>query len=322
MGSRNRAGVANAFASDADGRLTVRPDAAGAGYQRLEWDHLGRLTKVRGPSGISAIATYSYDPLDRLRVADYGGSNRVRFRYQGLTTSAVQTLNDQSGAVIRNTGTSWGGELLEDWTGTNATSPSDLLGELVIALVFVAGARASSSGPRLRTIRSRAADHSERATLENPVGELIQVLELECHVPEEVHDRLLGRQLVVEFDGRERLPRMQHAAHRRRRRRRFAVGRANGDNIEQAPLVGVLADLDLDVPAVVPEHDAERHRPDVLCAEQLGADPLRGLCRPAHGRDGRVEEIARGVGGNGEDGGCHRSDLSTGVLSLKGRDDS
>ncbi|MEO6628883.1 MAG: hypothetical protein ABIP03_09985, partial [Aquihabitans sp.] len=39
----------------------------------------------------------------------------------GLTTSAVQTINDQSGAVIRTIGTGWGGELLEDWTGTNST---------------------------------------------------------------------------------------------------------------------------------------------------------------------------------------------------------
>jgi YD repeat-containing protein len=116
----NQAGVANAFASNADGQLTSRPDTAGAAYQRLEWDHLGRLTRVKGPSGNSAIATYAYDPLDRLRVADHGGSSRIRFRYQGLTTSAVQTVDDQSGAVIRSIGTGWGGELLEDWTGTGS----------------------------------------------------------------------------------------------------------------------------------------------------------------------------------------------------------
>jgi RHS repeat-associated protein len=116
----NQAGVANAFTSDADGQLTKRPDAAGAAYQRFTWDHLGRLTTVKGASGNQAIATYTYDPLDRLRMVDYGSNTRVRFRYAGLTTSAVQTLNDQSGAVIRNIGTGWGGELLEDWTGTNA----------------------------------------------------------------------------------------------------------------------------------------------------------------------------------------------------------
>ena len=38
----------------------------------------------------------------------------------GLTTSAVQTIDDQSGAVTRNIGTGWGGELLEDWTSTNS----------------------------------------------------------------------------------------------------------------------------------------------------------------------------------------------------------
>ena len=116
----NQAGVSNAFTSDADGRLTARPDAAGAGYQRFEWDSLGRLTKVKAPTGGSVIATYTYDPLDRLRMVDYGSNNRTRFRYQGLTTAAVQTINDQTSAVIRNIGTSWGGELLEDWTGTNS----------------------------------------------------------------------------------------------------------------------------------------------------------------------------------------------------------
>ena len=113
-------GVAGAFTSDADGQLTARPNADGTAYQRMEWDHLGRLARVKGPSGNSAIATYTYDPLDRLRLVDYGGNTRVRFRYVGLTTSAVQTLNDQTGAVLRNIGTGWDGELLEDWTGSGA----------------------------------------------------------------------------------------------------------------------------------------------------------------------------------------------------------
>ncbi|HET9346554.1 MAG TPA: RHS repeat-associated core domain-containing protein, partial [Candidatus Limnocylindrales bacterium] len=102
------------YTSDPDGRLTARPG------QRLEWDALSRLTKVKPPTGGSTIATYSYDPLDRLRLVDYGGSNRIRFRYVGLTTSVAQVIDDQSGAVIRNVGTGWGGERLLDWTGTNS----------------------------------------------------------------------------------------------------------------------------------------------------------------------------------------------------------
>lgn len=33
-------------------------------------------------------------------MANYGGSNRVRFRYVGLTTSVAQTIDDQTGTVI------------------------------------------------------------------------------------------------------------------------------------------------------------------------------------------------------------------------------
>jgi RHS repeat-associated protein len=103
-----------AYTSDLDGRLTARPS------QRFEWDNLSRLTKVKPPTGGSTIADYSYDPLDRLRLVDYGGSNRIRFRYVGLTTSVAQVIDDQTGSVLRNVGTGWGGERLLDWTGTNS----------------------------------------------------------------------------------------------------------------------------------------------------------------------------------------------------------
>jgi YD repeat-containing protein len=113
-------GVPGAYGSDADGRLTTRPEPDGSASQRLEWDSLGRLTRVRPPNGNSTIALYTYDPLDRLHLVDHGGADQVRFRYAGLTTTAVQTIDDQSGAVIANTDTGWGGEPLEDWTGSNS----------------------------------------------------------------------------------------------------------------------------------------------------------------------------------------------------------
>lgn len=116
----DQAGVANAYVSDADGRLTTQPSAAGAGFQRYEWDSLGRLTKVKNAAGTVTIATYTYDPLDRLRMADYGGSTRTRFRYVGLTTSAAQIIDDATGTVSRNIGTGWTGERQLDWTGTNS----------------------------------------------------------------------------------------------------------------------------------------------------------------------------------------------------------
>ena len=99
------------YASDDDGRLIARPG------QTMTWDHFGRLTAVTDAAG---TATYTYDPLDRLRTVDYGGGNRIRFRYVGLTTSAAQWLDDVAGTVTRSIGNGWGGERLLDWTGTSS----------------------------------------------------------------------------------------------------------------------------------------------------------------------------------------------------------
>jgi RHS repeat-associated protein len=99
-----------AYSSDDDGRLTAAP-----GFQ-YSWDDLGRLTQVRNGGG-TVLATYTYDPLDRLRMADYGGGSRVRFRYTGLTTSAAQWLDDAAGTVTRSIANGWLGERLADWTG-------------------------------------------------------------------------------------------------------------------------------------------------------------------------------------------------------------
>jgi RHS repeat-associated protein len=103
-----------AYTSDADGRLTARPG------QTMTHDHLGRLTAVKDASGTTTIAAYTYDPLDRLRTVDYGGGNRIRFRYTGTTTSAAQWIDDVAGTVTRSIGNGWGGEHLLDWTGTNS----------------------------------------------------------------------------------------------------------------------------------------------------------------------------------------------------------
>jgi RHS repeat-associated protein len=101
------------YGSDDDGRLTVRPG------QQLLWDHLGRLTGVKDGVGVT-LAAYSYDPLDRLRLIDYGAGVRVRFRYVGLTTAVVQWIDDASGTVTRSVGTGWDGERLLDWTGAGS----------------------------------------------------------------------------------------------------------------------------------------------------------------------------------------------------------
>jgi RHS repeat-associated protein len=102
-----------AYTSDDDGRLTARP-----GYQ-YTWDDLGRLTAVKNGSG-TTLVTYTYDPLDRLRMADYGAGVRVRFRYVGLTANAAQWLDDAAGTVTRSIGNGWSGERLADWTGAGS----------------------------------------------------------------------------------------------------------------------------------------------------------------------------------------------------------
>jgi RHS repeat-associated protein len=103
-----------AYTSDPDGRLTARPG------QTMAWDRLGRLTAVKDAAGTLTLATYTYDPLDRLRMVDYGTGGRTRFRYVGLTTSAAQLIDDTTGTVTRNIGNGWTGERLLDWTGTNS----------------------------------------------------------------------------------------------------------------------------------------------------------------------------------------------------------
>ncbi len=101
------------FSSDDDGRLLTRPN------QQLVWDRLGRLTQVKNGGG-TVVATYTYDPLDRLRTVDTPGVGRIRFRYVGLTTSAAQWLDDVASTVTRSIGTGWSGERLLDWTGSGS----------------------------------------------------------------------------------------------------------------------------------------------------------------------------------------------------------
>jgi RHS repeat-associated protein len=98
------------YTSDADGRLTARPG------QRLDWDRLGRLSDVKPSVGNTPIATYSYDALDRLRTVDYGGGNKIRFRYAGASSAAAQVVADADGSTQLNVGVAWDGGRLLDWT--------------------------------------------------------------------------------------------------------------------------------------------------------------------------------------------------------------
>lgn len=102
------------YAHDLDGRMTASPG------QQFEWDSLSRLTRVKDAPGTSTLATYTYDALDRLLLADYGGSNRIRFRYLGLTTAVAQTIDDVTSSVIRHVGNDWTGGRLVDWTGAGS----------------------------------------------------------------------------------------------------------------------------------------------------------------------------------------------------------
>jgi RHS repeat-associated protein len=102
------------YTNDDDGRLTARPN------QTLEWDHLGRLTAVKDAAGTTTLARYTYDPLDRLKVVEHPGVDRIRFRYVGATTSVVQWLDDIAGSVTRSVANGWTGERLADWTGSGS----------------------------------------------------------------------------------------------------------------------------------------------------------------------------------------------------------
>ena len=66
------------YSSDADGRLLTQPG------QQFVWDHLGRLTQVKNAGG-TTVATYSYDPLDRLRLVDYPSGTDIRFRVGSIS---------------------------------------------------------------------------------------------------------------------------------------------------------------------------------------------------------------------------------------------
>jgi RHS repeat-associated protein len=106
-------GATGSYTSDPDGRLTSRPN------QRLDWDALGRLIRVRAATGSGITATYRYDALDRLLTADEGGL-QTRYRYVGQTTAVAQTVNDATNVAIRSVATDWGGERLVDWTGSGS----------------------------------------------------------------------------------------------------------------------------------------------------------------------------------------------------------
>jgi RHS repeat-associated protein len=81
------------YSSDSDGRLTGMPG------EQFVWDSLGRLTQAKDGSG-AVLATYAYDPLDRLVSVVRAGSTS-KFRYLGAT-SAIAQARDAGGNVLWN----------------------------------------------------------------------------------------------------------------------------------------------------------------------------------------------------------------------------
>lgn len=102
------------YSHDLDGRLSAHPG------QTLEWDSLGRLTKVRDASTSSVISAYTYDALDRLRTVERS-TGIMRFRYVGLTAQVAEIVDDETGASQDKVGHSWSGHRLMSWVGTNLT---------------------------------------------------------------------------------------------------------------------------------------------------------------------------------------------------------
>lgn len=104
------------YSSDAEGRLTARPG------QILEWNDLGQLAAVKDAATQAVIAAYSYDALDRLLVVDRGTSDKIRFRYVGLTTQVAQVVDHDAGdAVLYRVANDWTGSRLFEWTDTSQT---------------------------------------------------------------------------------------------------------------------------------------------------------------------------------------------------------
>lgn len=97
------------YANTPDGQLSARPG------QTLEWDSLGRLVRVRRSGDNAVLASYAYDPLDRLASVTHPADG-VGFRYVGLTASVAQLL-DGTGAVAWNVANGWAGEHRFDWSG-------------------------------------------------------------------------------------------------------------------------------------------------------------------------------------------------------------
>lgn len=102
------------YAADADGRMTARPGASGTA---LEWDSLGRLVRVRATPGGTILATYTYDALDRLLLADRGAAGRLRFRYAGTTAALTGIVDDATGTVLRHVVPAPDGTVLADRSG-------------------------------------------------------------------------------------------------------------------------------------------------------------------------------------------------------------
>jgi RHS repeat-associated protein len=100
------------YVSDSEGRLTARPG------QVVEWDDLGRLTKVKNSSTSAEIAAYTYDALDRLLTAKHGSVTN-RFRYVGLTAQVAQVVTDSTSASLYKVANGWDGEQLFEWTSAS-----------------------------------------------------------------------------------------------------------------------------------------------------------------------------------------------------------
>ncbi len=112
----SRPSEANGYASDGEGRLTGVPG------QTLVYDTLGRLTEVDDPTQPlhPAIATYQYDPLDRLVSEHIAATDKtIKYVYVGLTTTIAQVID---GSTIINHANDANGTELYEWSDGNPVS--------------------------------------------------------------------------------------------------------------------------------------------------------------------------------------------------------
>jgi RHS repeat-associated protein len=93
--------LSDSYAYDANGNVLSITDGVPGGVtsRTMSYDGLDRLLTAISP-GQWATATYAYDPLDNLRIADLGGPSPRQYRYNYDTTNRLSSIKTPAGATV------------------------------------------------------------------------------------------------------------------------------------------------------------------------------------------------------------------------------